>query len=251
MIKKIENRQQEIYQKILTNGKVRVVDLAKEYDVSMETIRKDLNRMESQGLLHKTHGGACRKEDNSEVAVNVKVNENASFKQNLAKRALGEIPDHSSLFIGPGSTTLSLAKLLPLKKDLLVVTNSLMIANEVTNQKHELIFLGGKVLKKSQCATGAFTLNYIDAIHFDVACLGCDGFKNSRGPTTFSFEEMEVNQHVLRQAEKKIILADQSKFNWQGTYMYAPFDSFDLLITNPIDVEKKKRIQGCNLIIAK
>lgn len=84
MIKKIENRQQEIYQKILTNGKVRVVDLAKEYDVSMETIRKDLNRMESQGLLHKTHGGACRKEDNSEVAVNVKVNENASFKQNLA-----------------------------------------------------------------------------------------------------------------------------------------------------------------------
>lgn len=250
MTKKIENRQQEIYQKILTNGKVRVVDLAKEYDVSMETIRKDLNRMESQGLLHKTHGGACRKEDNSEVAVNVKVNENASFKQNLAKRALGEIPNHSSLFIGPGSTTLSLAKLLPLKKDLLVVTNSLMIADIVTSQKHELIFLGGKVLKKSQCATGAFTLNHMDAIHFDLACLGCDGFKNSQGPTTFSFEEMEVNQHVLRKAEKKILLADQSKFDWQGTYMFAPFSSFDSLITNPVDIEKKQSIQGCTIITA-
>lgn len=251
MSKKSEARQQEIYQKILTEGDVRVVDLANLYGVSMETIRKDLNTMEAQGLLHKTHGGACRKQDDSEVSVDIKVSENASLKQDIAKRALLEIPDHACVFLDPGSTTLALAKLLPLKKHLLIVTNSMKIANVVANQKHELIFLGGKVLKKAQAATGAYTINHIDSIHFDLAFMGCDGFKNSHGPTTFAFEEMEVKQHVLSHAAKKILLADKSKFDWQGTYMFAPFQAFDCMITNPLDIEKKKRIQNCQLFIAK
>ena len=141
MSKKAENRQNDIYSKILSDGQVKVVDLANLYHVSMETIRTDLATMANQGLIKKVHGGAKLNESYSEVSVEFKMTKNANEKQKIARKALEYIEDGSTIFLDPGSTTLALAKYLPLKKDLLVVTNSLKIAQVVSETKHDLIFL--------------------------------------------------------------------------------------------------------------
>lgn len=116
MSKKAENRQSDIYSQILSNGEVKVVDLANVHHVSMETIRTDLSTLENQGLIKKIHGGATLKDSYSEVSVEYKMTENASDKQLIAKKTLEYIQDGSTIFLDPGSTTLALAKYLPLKK---------------------------------------------------------------------------------------------------------------------------------------
>ncbi|MBB5182382.1 DeoR/GlpR family DNA-binding transcription regulator [Catenisphaera adipataccumulans] len=248
MSKKTQTRQDEIYQQLLTQGEVRVNELAAHFSVSMETIRKDLSRMEQEGLLVKTHGGAMTAEL-KEASVDRKQMEHAEWKKAIARAALPLIQDHTVIFLGPGSTTLALAKLLPLKKDLIIATNSLPIAQLVTDMRHELIFTGGKILKRGKAATGAFTNTYIDSIHIDTAFMGCDGFRNRAGPTTFAYEEMEVKQHVLRQASKKVLLCDASKFQKVGIYTFASFAMFDVLITNVITLAQKQRIKDVPRII--
>lgn len=247
MSKKSELRQQKIYEQLLMNETVRVNELADRYEVSMETIRKDLNDMEEQGLLVKIHGGAELLQKSSEVSVDYKINTNTAAKQKIAYKALSFIEDHSVIFLDPGSTTLALARLLPLKKDLIVVTNSIRIASIICEQKHELLFLGGKIQKKAKAASGSFAINHLDTLHMDAAFMGTDGFKDSHGPTTYSFEEVSVKQHALLHSDHKYLLADASKFESQGTYMFASFSEFDALIT---DKEQNDIILDCKFIQA-
>lgn len=247
MSKKSESRQQKIYEQLLMKETVRVNELSEQYHVSMETIRKDLNEMENQGLLVKTHGGAEILEKSSEVSIDYKINTNSAAKQEIAHKALSLIEDHSVIFLDPGSTTLALARLLPLKKDLIVVTNSIKIASMICEQKHELIFLGGKIQKKAKAAAGYFAINHLDTLHIDTAFMGTDGFKDSTGPTTYSFEEVSVKQHALLHSDHKYLLADSSKFDSQGTYRFASFKDFDALIT---DQKQSDMVIDCKVIQA-
>lgn len=249
MSKKTEQRQKQIYEQVFIQEEVKVSDLAKQFQTSTETIRKDLNQMFEQGLLIKTHGGAKKKENYDEVSIDQKINENASDKKEITYKALQWIPEGSVLFLDPGSTTLALAKLLPLKKNLTIMTNSIVLANLVSNTKHTLIFLGGRITKKGKAAVGAFTTSHIDAIHIDIAFMGSDGFYQCDGPTTFSFDEMEVKQHVLAHSKKRILLADASKFHKTGTYNYANFSDFDVLITHHINAIERRVVQGVQKII--
>lgn len=249
MSKKAENRQSDIYSQILSNGEVKVVDLANVHHVSMETIRTDLSTLENQGLIKKIHGGATLKDSYSEVSIEYKMTENASDKQLIAKKALEYIQDGSTIFLDPGSTTLALAKYLPLKKDLLVITNSLKIAQLVAETNHDLIFLGGKMLKKAKATTGSFTNNHLDSLHIDTCFMGCDGFMNMDGPTTFAFEEMEVKQHVLRNSTNKYLLADISKFHKTGTYKFANFSDFDCIFTTFLNNYERRMVEDVQKIV--
>ena len=249
MSKKAEKRQNDIYSQILSKGEVKGIELASFYHVSMETIRTDLSILENQGLIKKVHGGAKLKESYSEVSVEYKMTENAMDKQKIAKKALEYIQDGSTIFLDPGSTTLALAKYLPLKKDLLVITNSLKIAQIVSETKHDLIFLGGKMLKKAKATSGSFTNNHLDCLHMDCAFIGCDGFMNMNGPTTFAFEEMEVKQRVLKNSDKKYLLADTSKFHKTGTYTFANFSDFDILFTNYLNNYERRVVQDVQKVI--
>ncbi len=249
MSKKAEKRQNDIYSLLLNGDEIKIIDLATRYHVSTETIRSDLNIMEKQGLIKKMHGKAKIKDSYTEVSVEYKMTENPEDKQKIALKALDYIQDGSTIFLDPGSTTLALAKYLPLKKDLLVITNSLKIAQVVSESKHDLIFLGGKMLKKAKATTGSFTNNHLDSIYIDACFMGCDGFMHMNGPTTFAFEEMEVKQHVLKNAYKKYLLADTSKFHKTGTYTFANFSDFDCLFTTYLNNYERRQVQNCQKIV--
>lgn len=249
MSKKTTSRQNEIYQIILTKGRSHVSELSEHFNVSSETIRKDLDLLDSQGLIIKKHGYAEIMNDYFQLPLNIKVTENVIQKQAIAKKALSYIKDNTIIFLDPGSTTLALAKYLPLKKGLTIVTNSLAIAQVVSDMKHDLIFAGGKLQKKGKSTIGVFTANNIDAIQIDTAFMGCDGFLNTDGPTTFSFEEVLIKQHVIKKATKKILLCDSSKFRKTGTYTFADFKDYDLMITNPVSKNEQKLANDVKEII--
>lgn len=249
MSKSSLSRQNNIYQAILSKGRIYVSELSKNFHVSSETIRKDLDILEQQGLILKKHGYAEIMNDYFQLPLNVKITEHALAKQAIAKKALEYIKDNSMIFLDPGSTTLALAKYLPLKKGLTIVTNSLAIAQLVSDMKHDLIFTGGRLQKKGKAFVGAFTANNIDAIQIDTAFMGCDGFLNTDGPTTFSFEEVLIKQHVIKKASQKILLCDASKFEKIGTYTFASFKDYDVLITNPVSNKEKELVKDVKEVI--
>ena len=115
--------------------------------------------------------------------------------------------------------------------------------------KHDLIFTGGRLQKKGKAFVGAFTANNIDAIQIDTAFMGCDGFLNTDGPTTFSFEEVLIKQHVIKKASQKILLCDASKFEKTGTYTFASFKDYDVLITNPVSNKEKELVKDVKKVI--
>lgn len=244
-----KTRQNEIYQKILSKGRVYVSELSDLFHVSSETIRKDLDTLDQQGLILKKHGYAEIMNDYFQLPLNVKITENTEQKQAIAKKALSYIKDNSIIFLDPGSTTLALAKYLPLKKGLTIVTNSFAIVQVVSDMKHDLIFVGGKLQKKGKSFVGSFTANNIDSIQIDTAFMGCDGFLNTDGPTTFSFEEVLIKQHVIKKASQRILLCDASKFEKSGTYTFANFSDYDILITNPVPEKAKDLVKDVKKVL--
>lgn len=248
MPRNTKQRREEIYQKILNENSVRITDLAHQFQVSSETIRKDISILEQQQLISKKHGIAEINQDYNQLPLDIKIGENSQLKQNIAKKALDYIQDHSIVFLDPGSTTLALCKYLPLKKNLTIVTNSLAIAQMVSQTKHELLFLGGKLQKRGMSMVGVFALQTLEKIQIDTAFMGCDGFYQTGGPTTFSLEEVLIKQQVLTKSRQKILLCDSTKFSKQGTYTFARFSDYDVLITNPISNEQRKLCEGIKRI---
>lgn len=247
MSKNTDSRRDEIYRLILSQGSLRVKDLAKRMKVTTETIRKDLNAMEERGLLMKTHGGAEILNSYYQLPLDVKLSEHAYEKQLIAKAALSYIRDNSIIFLDPGSTTLYLSKYLRLKKGLTVVTNSLAIAEIISETQHDLIIAGGKLQKRGKSTIGTFANQIIDTIVFDTCFLGCDGFLH--GPTTFSHEELEVKQHVLRRSETRILLCDSSKYHKHSTFTFARCEDFNTLITDAITPYDESVVKGISDII--
>lgn len=247
MSRNTESRRNEIYKLVVSNGNVKVKELSIQFQVSTETIRKDLNAMDERGIIVKNHGGAEILNEYYQLPLDVKISERAYEKQRIAQCALRYIKDNSIIFLDPGSTTLYVAKYLRLKKGLTVVTNSLAIAEIISETNHDLIIAGGKLQKRGKSAVGAFTNSIIDAMVIDTAIMGCDGFKD--GPTTFSHEEMEVKQHVLRRASTNILVCDSSKYDKHSTYTFARCSDYDYFISDAIKESQKAIVAGVKEIV--
>lgn len=249
MSKASEARRNAVYQRVLSDGKVRVGELARHLDVTTETIRKDLKVLEERGVLTKKHGSAIVRNAYYQLPFDVKLQEHTVEKQLIARKALEFIEDDSIVYLDPGSTCLQLAKILRLKKNITVLTNSLPIADIICDSGLDLIMTGGKLQKRGRALIGYYATNVIDSIRIDIAFLGCDGFLDMDGPMTFSMEHAEVNRHILNHSKKSILLCDASKFTKTSTYQYANFSDYDVMITNEITQEQQEVVRDVKELI--
>ena len=236
MSKRSAARQEAITRLLFEEGTVKVASLSKAFEVSEETIRQDLSRLESLGVCSRTHGGASLL-SNTQVSTDIKATEHAKEKSLIAKEAVTHITNGTTVWIGPGSTLTSMARYLPLRKDLTIITNNLDFALAAKNSRHDIILIGGRMQKKGGCTAGGFALDNLTHIRIDTAFIGCDGFTSHGEPTTFSFEEMAIKQFVITHAEKKILLCDGSKFTHTGSYSFASPEAFDQCITSEVPTE--------------
>ncbi len=234
------DRKIEIAQKIKQQGKVNISDLASEYGVSTMTIRRDLARLEKEGLVSVEYGGAVlRNKFLSEFDMEQKQNLFSEEKKRIARAALNFIHDGDSIFIDAGTTTCEVARLLGQRKSLKVMTNSLIAANVLSsNEDIELIICPGKYRAMSRAFMGQLTDKFLSAFHFDILFLGIEGI----GDSIFVPDETDgmTKQKLIQQSDTVICLADHSKFNQTFYYQVANLNAIDHIITDDgLDNEKK------------
>lgn len=238
----MEERRDLILDELVEKGTVHVSELANKYDVSYETIRKDLAYLEKNGKAIKSHGGAILKQATVENPFQIREKENISSKLLIAQAALKLIPEHSSIIIGTGSSTLELAKLLATRSGFKIFTDSLPVASSLIQSENQVFLFGGELRDKSSSVCGGWTANQIQQISANFCFLGTDGFANLNGPTSPSSSDVYVDQVILKQAEVKYILGDLTKFKRKSLYQICPWSEITALITNkeadPEAVEK-------------
>ncbi|MDT8719363.1 DeoR/GlpR transcriptional regulator [Clostridium sp. 19966] len=152
-------------------------------------------------------------------------------KFKISQKAVKMVPERAVVILDSGTTVLQIAKLLNLKNDLVIITNSLIVAQALENTRNRLLVTGGELRKNSMCFVGNWATKAIESIQADIAFIGCDGFHKD-GPCVRSYRELEVKQRIIENSKKVVLAADASKFNIEGLYRFATFNQINHLITD-------------------
>lgn len=225
-------RQEQITQLLQERGTMRTVDLAEYFNVSRETIRKDLVALSEAGAIKKWFGSVMPVNDFSIPTVDAREKQEPEAKRAIAKKALEYLPAGSVIYLDTGSTTLEVARQLSHCSGYTIVTNSLPVAMELIDSPNELILTGGTVNSKVRSTTGMQTIEFLETLKIDVAVLGSSGFDQHEGPTVNSFEDSHVKRVALKNARTSIVAADSSKAAYSSLSQYAPWRNIDYLITD-------------------
>jgi DeoR family transcriptional regulator, galactitol utilization operon repressor len=216
---------------LLTESKVlSVSDLSRVLDVSTVTTRNDLNSLAEKGFILRTRGGAVPAFhpnilDRQKNLVDVKTR--------IARAAARLVQSGDTIMIGAGTTTALVAKYLLGKHDLHIVTNStLIIPYARVNPSIHLTVVGGEFRPSTESLVGPITLRELEQFHVKAAFIGTDGFSLEKGLTTHLVDGAEVIKRMARQADRKILIADSSKYGKEGFVKIIPLSDFDTIITD-------------------
>lgn len=241
-------RRSQIEKMIYENEKVSVLSLAEHFNVSAETIRTDLSFLESKGILYRTHGGATLRGSNIDMPMDIRLQENIEVKRKIAEEAIKYIHNDMIIYIDPSSTALHLGKLLRLRKNITVVTNSLDLANLLRESEHKTYLLGGELSKQGKRTVGEFTSKMIECMFFDLCIFSMDGCKDLHGPANMIGDEVVMNQLIIKRSKKAMLLSDHTKFKRHSHFQYANFTDFDMLISDKLNDDDKARVPINNII---
>lgn len=253
------DRVQRIKQILVQEKKVVTAELSESFGVSIETIRRDLDLLESEGMIRKTYGGAELLEESLSSAVmdewNNRCQVSVGEKKAIAEKVLTLIPDHCSLVLDSGTTTYRLACLLDQREDLSVLTNSLHCAMAVSvRSDHPVHLMGGMVKKGELITTGILACDFLDSFSkIDIAVIGVDGLTLEDGIMDYSLEMCLLKQRFLKKATKVIAITDHTKFHVRANYRSCPLERLDYLVTDSkADPEMLKEIAslGVKVLIA-
>lgn len=247
-----EERQQAIAAQILARGRASVAELALEYDVTTETVRRDLAALDRAGLIRRVHGGAVpvRALHIVEPAYDERAVTRADHKDHIAHAAAEFLPvTGGSVLIDAGTTTARLAGLIPGKSDLTVVTNSVPIAARLAGLSAiTLQLLGGRVRGLTQAAVGEPALRVLDSIRVDIAFIGTNGISGRHGVSTPDADEAAIKRAMVRCANYVVVLADSSKVGREEFISFAPLADIDALVTDPeITPAQRRDLAGHNM----
>lgn len=238
-------RRNKIAELIIANGSIKVGELAKTFDVSTETIRKDLIYLDKKGIIKKSHGGALSSLEIIEKPLEDRNTENYEVKLAIANKAQEFIKDNAVIFIDAGSTTLCLAKLLSVKKGLTIITNSVSALNVLANSQNTVHMSGGQLNNTTMALEGFGATNFLSKIKVDIAFLGSSGFKEHNGPTSIDFSDAEVKRIMIRNSKQNFVLADSKKTRSTAMVEYASWKSIDhLIIDDKISVKDEQLLSN-------
>lgn len=224
-------RIQAIVDLLQETGYVKASELAKRYQVSMETIRKDLTYLEEKGVAKKEYGGASLSLLGVEKGLEFRKNHEEEKKE-IARYCANLLKEYHSFIIDSGSTCQACVQyinLLPAKD---IITNSLDICKQLNANQHHVFMAPGKKREKNSSLIGNWTEKFLASVHVDVCLLGTSGLLGCNGPTTHSYQELSTKQKMIEQSDLVFVLADSSKFNESGTHVLCGWDKIDGIITD-------------------
>jgi DeoR family transcriptional regulator, L-fucose operon activator len=226
-------RHRIILKSLTANGSVRTAELASRFEVTEETIRRDFERLEGEGQLVRTHGGAARLDfSRRDFPLAERVEQNAGGKARIARAALAHIQEGSTVFFDASTTVLQLAALLP-EKPLTVLTNALQTATALSGKSGiDIYLLGGRLGASSLSCTGWAAEQGIDQHRIDAAFFSCKGLDPSLGLSEATEEQARVKRHVVQRARSSILLADRTKAGVASNFFFARNPEVDHWITD-------------------
>nr|WP_302476797.1 DeoR/GlpR family DNA-binding transcription regulator [Ruegeria atlantica] len=226
-------RQSDILNIAKQDGRVMVEDLALRFDVTVQTIRRDLSELADMGKLDRVHGGAVLRSGVSNIGYEDRRALNADAKTRIAQLCAQDIPDGASVFLNIGTSTEAVARQLLNHKDLMVVTNNMNVANILVDNPNCQIVVAGGVLRRSDGGlVGNLTIATIEQFKFDYAIIGCSALDAEGDLMDFDFQEVRVSQTIIAQARRTCVVADHSKFQRSAPARIASLSDVDVFYTD-------------------
>ncbi|MCA0295860.1 MAG: DeoR/GlpR family DNA-binding transcription regulator [Actinobacteria bacterium] len=247
-----EERHRTIVNLALRHDRVSVADLAARFDVTTETIRRDLDVLDKRGILRRVHGGAVVAENVAllETALTEREPAFVTQKSRIAEKALEYLPAAGSTVIFDAGTTIArLAATVPPGALGTVVTNSVPVAAQLAaTSSTQVHLLGGRVRGITQATVGGEAVAALGRLRCDVAFIGTNGVSVRHGFSTPDPDEAAVKEAMVASARKVVVLADSSKIGVELLVTFAPLSAVDVLITDAgISANDRAELTGAGM----
>lgn len=228
----LEERRKKIVEIITQQEVCSVEELASVLNVSLVTIRKDLDALEKSHIIVRTFGGAMLAEASLvDTPYDIKSVVDKDEKIDMCRYASTLIKNNSSILIDAGSTVTELCPFIKNKNNITVITFNLEAAMMLSYyQNIQCVFIGGNVSKNSKSCTGAGVVEQLKNLQVDTAFIGCDGFDLEKGVYTTSLDRAFIKKEAISNAQQSILLASSTKYNQKKLVSFAPFKTFTLSI---------------------
>lgn len=242
-----------ILAEVENNGHASVTEIAERLGVSDMTVRRDMDKLVSEGTLVRTHGGAHTPEglrnkvfEMIEPSVENRASRNHAEKKRIAQNAVTRIKPKSTIAIDVGTTCYELASLLT-DNSVRVISSSLPIQTLLANQQLLVYAPSGRIVGADPSTVGAQTVAYLRNFNFEIAFLAVAGITED-GLFDYSFEDTEIKKTLIDQAQTRILLVDSSKIGKSSAVKVTGFDSIDVLITDqPLSAEMAEILADSNV----
>lgn len=249
-----EERQQAMAELVALRGRLSVAALAEAYEVTTETVRRDLSALARLGLVRRVHGGAVPASSLKvlESGLSERDQANTGEKDRIARAALDLLPPgDGTVMLDAGSTTSRLASLLPRDQRLTVFTHAVPVAARLAAVGHrDLHLLPGRVRTTTQAAVGAETVEAMSRLRVDVAFLGTNALSIDHGLSTPDSDEAATKRAMVRSGRQVVVLADSSKIGTECPVRFADLSEVDVLVTDAaIDPVDRKALEAAGVTV--
>jgi DeoR/GlpR family transcriptional regulator of sugar metabolism len=233
-----DERRHRILERLRVQGRVLASDLVTEFEVSPDTVRRDLRELDDAGALRRVHGGALPRRGDSDP-LPIRARRAPEAKASIARRAAQLVSDGQVVMLDGGTTTLEVARALPERLRATVVTNSLPIALELADRPGlDVIAVGGNVRSRSRVTVGAASVATLAAVRADVLFLGVCGLHPEIGISVEDPEEREGKRAMIAGAAEIVGLADHDKLGTALPFVVAPLSEVTQLVTDAVDEDE-------------
>lgn len=226
-------RMRAIVELVRRQGAVTVAELSTRFGVSEMTIRRDLHLLDARNELERTHGGAVTRERSvDEPPWTERLGEHADAKRAIGAHVAASIADGATIFLGSGTTTLSVADELASRHDLTVITNALSIATALATSSIDVLVIGGFLRHREMSLIGHLAEQTLEQLRCDEVVMGMRGVHPEYGLTSEHLPELVTDQAIMRIADRLTVVADSSKFGHVAASRTAPVEAATRIVTD-------------------
>ena len=227
-------RRNAIIARLNMDGKVIVTDLAQEFGVTEETIRRDLEKLDAEGLAKKTYGGAvANKSLNVDLPSSVRKRANVELKQRIAEKIAPMINDGDYVMADASSTAMYVIKCIKHKKNITLITNSVEILYELSDHNDwNILSTGGSLKPGALALVGSTAEKMIRDFHVDIAICSCKGIDFNMGLTDSNEKDAGMKQAIFSSAARKVLAIDSTKFNRIAFTKVCDAGDVDVIVTD-------------------
>ena len=258
-----EERQRYILQTANLEGFVSIADSAKALEVSIETVRRDINKMCEKKLLQKSRGGAAPIKHNfrKDIDYSLRVHHNKKERFAIGMAAASMIQNGSIVALDCGVSIQAIASCVTDVSNVTFVTNSLptayILLEKIENREIDakLIFVGGEIDIKNRFSKGASAIEIVDSFFFDLSFISCTAV-SAGGVASYSIDEASFSKRLMSRSAESILIAESDKMGKNSFSSFADISDFERIISDdkiqlPADIEKKLRTSGTELVVVK